>query len=121
MNFMHSRIENFFDVMTKGSGDARTQPLYFMITTAGTDRNSICFEQHQNAVDIIEGRKIDPTFYPVIYGASDEDDWTSEATWYKANPSLGETIDIEKVRNGINCYSVSVHFPTICVLMNSKK
>ena len=88
-----------FDVMTKGSGDARTQPLYFLITTAGTDRNSICFEQHQKAVDIIEGRKIDPTFYPVIYGASDEDDWTSEATWNKANPSLGETIDIEKVRN----------------------
>ena len=88
-----------FDVMTKGSGDARTQPLYFLITTAGTDRISICFEQHQKAVDIIEGRNIDPTFYPVIYGASDEDDWTSEATWYKANPSLGETIDIEKVRN----------------------
>ena len=35
----------------------------------------------------------------MIYGASDEDDWTSEATWYKANPFLGETIDIEKVRN----------------------
>lgn len=30
-----------FDVMTKGSGDARTQPLYFLITTAGTDTNSI--------------------------------------------------------------------------------
>jgi phage terminase large subunit-like protein len=85
--------------MTKGSGDARTQPLYFLITTAGTDRNSICFEQHQKAVDIIEGRKIDPTFYPVIYGASDEDDWTSEETWYKSNPSLGYTIDIEKVQN----------------------
>ena len=27
------------DVLTKGSGDARTQPLYFLITTAGTDRN----------------------------------------------------------------------------------
>lgn len=31
-----------FDVMTKGSGDARTQPLFFLITTAGTDRNSVC-------------------------------------------------------------------------------
>src|SRR3712207_6528732 len=29
-----------FDVMTKGSGDARMQPLFFLITTAGTDRNS---------------------------------------------------------------------------------
>lgn len=91
-----------FDVMTKGSGDARTQPLFFLITTAGTDRNSICFEQHQKALDIIEGRKIDPTFYPVIYGIDDNDDWGLEKNWYKANPSLGHTIDIEKVRNAYN-------------------
>ncbi len=88
-----------FDVMTKGSGDARTQPLFFLITTAGTDKNSVCFEQHQKAEDIILGRKIDPTFYPVIYGASDDVDWSSEKVWYEANPSLGHTIDIEKVRN----------------------
>ena len=88
-----------FDVMTKGSGDARKQPLFFLITTAGTDRNSICFEQHQKAMDILEGRKIDPTFYPVIYGIDDNDDWENEESWYKANPSLGHTIDIEKVRN----------------------
>ena len=37
---------NLVDVLTKGSGDARTQPLYFLITTAGTDRNSICYEYH---------------------------------------------------------------------------
>ena len=48
-----------FDVMTKGSGDARMQPLYFLITTAGTDTQSICYETHQKAKDILEGRKID--------------------------------------------------------------
>lgn len=53
-----------FDVMTKGSGDARMQPLYFLITTAGTDTHSICYETHQKAKDIIEGRKIDATFIP---------------------------------------------------------
>ena len=90
---------DLFDVMTKGSGDARMQPLFFLITTAGTDRNSICFEQHQKAVDILEGRKIDTTFYPAIYGLPDDEDWTSEENWYRANPSLGYTIDIEKVRN----------------------
>ena len=87
-----------FDVMTKGSGDARTQPLYFLITTAGTDTKSICYETHQKAVDILEGRKTDPTFYPVIYGADREDDWTDEKVWHKANPSLGITVPIEKVR-----------------------
>lgn len=35
----------------------------------------------------------------MIYGAADEDDWTDEKVWYKANPSLGYTIDIEKVQN----------------------
>lgn len=87
-----------YDVLTKGSGDARTQPLFFLITTAGNDRNSICYEVHQKAQDILEGRKIDPTFYPVIYGIDDNDDWTDERNWYKANPSLGHTVDIEKVR-----------------------
>lgn len=87
-----------FDVMTKGSGDARTQPLYFLITTAGTDTNSICYETHQKAKDIIEGRKNDPTFYPVIYGANEEDDWTDPKVWKKANPSLGITVAIDKVK-----------------------
>lgn len=86
-----------FDVMTKGSGDARMQPLYFLITTAGTDTHSICFETHQKALDILEGRKIDPTFYPVTYGAGDTEDWTDPKVWLKANPSLGETIGMDKV------------------------
>ena len=90
---------DLYDVMTKGSGDARLQPLFFLITTAGTDRNSICWEVHQKAMDILEGRKIDPTFYPVIYGIEDDGDWGLEENWYKANPSLGHTIDIEKVKN----------------------
>ena len=87
-----------FDVMTKGSGDARMQPLYFLITTAGTDIHSICYETHQKAKDIIEGRKIDPTFYPVIYGADESDDWTDPKVWKKANPSLDITVGIDKVK-----------------------
>lgn len=87
-----------FDVMTKGSGDARMQPLYFLITTAGTDTHSICYETHQKAKDIIEGRKIDPTFYPVIYGADESDDWTNPKVWKKANPSLDITVGIDKVK-----------------------
>lgn len=91
-----------FDVMTKGSGDARMQPLYFLITTAGTDTNSICYETHQKAKDILDGKKIDPTFYPVIYGADESDDWTDPAVWRKANPSLDITVGIDKVEAACN-------------------
>lgn len=88
-----------YDVLTKGSGDAREQPLFFLITTAGTDKESICYELHMKALDLLAGRKIDHTFYPVVYGLTDEDDWHDEANWYKANPSLGQTIQIQRVRD----------------------
>lgn len=87
-----------YDVMVQGSGDARMQPLYFLITTAGNNTESICYEVHKKAEDIIEGRKVDPTFYPVIYGAGMDEDWTDPKVWKKANPSLNETIGIDKVK-----------------------
>ena len=88
-----------YDVLTKGSSDARQNPLHFIITTAGNDRHSIAFELHTKAVDILEGRRVDPTFYPVVYGLKDDEDWEDEANWYKVNPSLGYTVDIERLRD----------------------
>ena len=88
-----------YDVLTKGSSDARQNPLHFIITTAGNDRHSIAYEIHTKAVDILEGRRVDPTFYPVVYGLKDDEDWEDEANWYKVNPSLGYTVDIERLRD----------------------
>ena len=88
-----------YDVLTKGSSDARQNPLHFIITTAGTDRHSIAYGLHTKAVDILEGRRVDPTFYPVVYGLKDDEDWEDEANWYKVNPSLGYTVDIERLRD----------------------
>lgn len=88
-----------YDVLMQGSGDAREQPLYFLITTAGTNKDSICYELHQKALDILGDRKIDSSFYPVVYGLRDDEDWNDEQNWYKANPSLGYTIKIERVRD----------------------
>ena len=88
-----------YDVLTKGSSDARQNPLHFIITTAGNDRHSIAYELHTKAVDILEGRRVDPTFYPVVYGLKDDEDWEDEANWYNVNPSLGYTVDIERLRD----------------------
>ena len=88
-----------YDVLTKGSSDARQNPLHFIITTAGNDRHSIAYELHTKAVDILEGRRVDPTFYPVVYGLKDDEDWEDEENWYKVNPSLGYTVDIERLRD----------------------
>lgn len=91
------KTRDLWDVMTFGSGDARKQPLTLVLTTAGNDVNSICYEVHTRAIDIKAGRKVDPGFYSCIYGAEEGDDWTDPKVWRKANPSLGVTFDIEKI------------------------
>jgi len=88
-----------WDVLTQGAGDARKQPVIFAITTAGYDRHSICWEIHEYARKVQSGIIKDPTFLPVLFGAEESDDWADETVWQKANPSLGVTIDIERVRD----------------------
>lgn len=90
---------DLWDVMTFGAGDARRQPLWWIITTAGDDpdRVSVCWEQHEYAQKVIEGKVKDATWYPVIYGY-DGDDIYNETNWKKANPSLGATISLDTVR-----------------------
>jgi phage terminase large subunit-like protein len=89
-----------WDVMTFGAGASRKEPLWWVITTAGDDpdRKSIGWEIHQKAVKIRDAEETDPAWYVKIYGAPDDADIWNEATWYAANPSLGVSIDIEKVR-----------------------
>ena len=91
-----------WDVMTQGSGDARLEPLWYVITTAGDDpdRHSIGWEVHERAKKIIDGTMNNPRWYCRIWGLEPdfEGDIYDEDLWYKVNPSLGYTIDISKVR-----------------------
>lgn len=94
---------DLYDIMTMGSGDARTQPLFFVITTAGDDpdRTSIGWEVHDYAEKVAKKVIKDPTFYSVIYGIPENADPWDEKNWRLANPSLGHTIELEKVRNAV--------------------
>ena len=90
---------DLWDVMTFGAGDAREQPIWWVITTAGDDpdRVSIGWEQHDYAMQILSGDRVDPTWYPVIF-SYDGDDIYNEENWKIANPSLGTTIQINSLR-----------------------
>ena len=83
-----------WDVLTTSTG-ARLQPLTFAITTAGYDRDSLCWELHEYATRVRDGVVIDPTFLPVLYGAAESDDWKAESTWRKANPGYGISVTRE--------------------------
>jgi phage terminase large subunit-like protein len=113
-----------YDVMTFGSGDAREQPLFIFITTAGDDpdRTSVCWEVHEEAENILLGNKVNPTFYPVIFGIDpenkriwqgwdyitfkqagiqskdfDKKGWKNKKIWCMVNPSLDVTVKSEKL------------------------
>lgn len=90
-----------YDTLTQGSGDARKQPLFIFLTTAGDDpdRTSIAWQLHQKALRVLENPEVDPSFYAVVYGVDEDADPGDERNWYKANPALGEIIDLEKVRD----------------------
>ncbi|MGB7479862.1 MAG: terminase TerL endonuclease subunit [Burkholderiaceae bacterium] len=80
-----------WDVLTTSTG-ARKQPLTVAITTAGYDRHSICYELYSHACKVRDGILIDDAFLPVIYEAGKDDDWQDPATWHKAHPSLGVSV-----------------------------
>lgn len=86
-----------WDVLTTSTG-ARRQPLIFVMTTAGHDRNSIAWEIHDYALKVKNGIVNDPTFLPVIYAAPDNADWTDEDVWAACNPALGEFRSLDEMR-----------------------
>lgn len=86
-----------WDVLATSMG-ARHEPLMIAITTAGYDRTSICWEQHDYGRKILDGIITDPTFLPVIYSAPLEADWQSESVWQACNPALADFRDIDDMR-----------------------
>lgn len=82
----------------KYASRARQQPLLFVITTAGDDLQSVCYEQRVYTQQVLSGAVQDVRFFGYIRAAEQEDDWTQESTWIKANPSLGHTFALEDFR-----------------------
>jgi len=87
-----------FPYTTLFRSGARRQPLFFSISTAGSNKESICYEVYDYAKKVRDGIIEDPTFYPHIYEADPEDDILSPETWRKANPGYGVTIKDDYIK-----------------------
>lgn len=84
-----ARQFELLDVLTKGTV-ARSQPLVFAITTAGSteDESPLAWRDHEYTKSIEAGDFVDHSFYGKIYAAEDSDNFQDPAVWAKANPSL---------------------------------
>lgn len=88
------RGRQFYDSL-RYAGRARAQPLLFMITTAGDDLTTVCYEEHEQSQRILKGEVFQDSYFAYIRAADPKDDWKDPDTWAKANPSLGITINKE--------------------------
>lgn len=80
------------EVLMTSTG-SRRQPMVVHITTSDYEREgSVCNDKHDYACKVRDGVIEDPSFLPVIYEASKDDDWTDPAVWKKANPNLGVSV-----------------------------
>lgn len=77
----------------------RNQPLFISMTTAGYDRNSLCWDVWQHARRVRDGLNRDPQFLPMIYEMREGEDWKSEDVWRRCNPNLDVTVTMQYLRD----------------------
>jgi len=85
------KTREVFDVLNLAMG-SRRQSLLFAITTAGSDKLGVCYEQRQYVEQILNGRHVDDRYWGIIYTLDPADDWTREASARKANPNYGVSV-----------------------------
>ncbi len=95
--FHAHRDRGLIDVMETATG-ARRQPIFFQITTAGSDPISPCGDQHDYACKVLDQTIEDESFFAFIAHADEGDDWQDERTWQKANPNWGVSIKPDDMR-----------------------
>ena len=88
---------DLYNATTTGFGATR-KPLVIIISTAGSDRTSLCWEQWDYARSVRDGLIDDPTFLPILFETDPDDDWTDEAVWHKAMPALGDFCELDFIR-----------------------
>lgn len=80
-----------YDVLDSGTG-SRDQPMIWMITTAGSDRAGVCYEQRTHVTKILQRSVEDETFFGIVYTVDDGDAWDDPTTWAKCNPNFGVSV-----------------------------
>lgn len=86
-----------WDVLETATG-SRAQPLIWAITTAGSNRASVCYDQRAHVTEILNRTVQDDSYFGIIYTRDDDDDPWAESTWQKCNPNWGVSIYPESLR-----------------------
>ena len=89
--------DGMYNVLRSGMG-SRSQPILWVITTAGFDKTSACHVEQEYAQNVLDGIFPDDSYFAIIYTPDDPEDWTNETQWIMANPNLGVSVSLTDMR-----------------------
>lgn len=99
---LHEHPDRYTIDMLEQGFKRRRQPLLFVITNSGQDRESICYEWHRRAIKVAHQMVINDEMFTYIMGLDEGDDpLEDESCWIKTNPGLGVTITWEYLRSQV--------------------
>lgn len=100
---IHEHRNSLVIDMLEAGQKGRAQPLIFMITNTGSNKTGPCYALHTYSERVLSGAVTDDRFFAYVCGLDENDDpFKDESCWAKANPSLGQTITVEYLRDRVN-------------------
>ncbi len=90
---------DLWDSLAQGFG-TRPNQIIIGITTAGPDRESFAYTEHQHSIRAaLSEPTIDPKRFSFVAYVDEEADYEDESLWPEANPALGTFFDIQQLRD----------------------
>lgn len=90
------KSRDLFDRIDTATG-ARREPMIVIITTAGDDERSPCYQQRDDARMMLEGITANDSLFAFVAAPDPGDDWMSPSTWAKGNPNLGVSVHLDRL------------------------
>lgn len=97
--FHAHKSRDMIDVLETATG-SRRQSLILIVTTAGDDIESVCWEYHEDATDMLEQVIDNDRLFAYIATIDKGDDWWDSDNWRKANPNLGVSPKFKTLKEG---------------------
>jgi phage terminase large subunit-like protein len=99
---LHEAPNSLMYNVIKSSMGSRQQPLLLVITTAGFDSTSFCYQLRTYCTDILSGIADDEAQFAIIFTLDDEDDYSDKSVWVKANPNLNISVYSDFIESEVN-------------------
>lgn len=100
---VHEHPNNEVIEMLRAGTKGNQSALIFEITNSGNSRDSVCWDEHEYSVKVLEGEEENDGWFSVISALDEGDDpFEDESCWIKANPLLGVSIFPEFIREQVN-------------------